>query len=321
MNNVEGLIEQAYERLKELDAVSALNLLQQALKIDFEHPEVKYGMKCVNWWLERIKKLDEFHSPYEKGGYLISQWKPFHVFLDQIGSSASANTTENPAFSDSCQYVFRRFVFSLALKHFEELLSVNNPDPEILLLAGRCHKATGNYEEAVKYLEQASGSRPDESGTLAELADVNALLGDERAAKVLFREAFYIDPQAVDFWFMESEMILRLREKVSGLGFTGTELAEWIPVYGALWGIFSIQRELKPVELGKLKQSILALESEISNKPGGSAKPRLLNRYFRLIDHYGIFRTRNARDNSGVVEETMRKIKFIDPAVYEQYRS
>ena len=353
---VEGLIRQAYDQLKELDAVTALSLLQEALKIDFEHPEVKYGLKCINWWLERVKKLDDFHEPYEKGVYVINQWKSFHVFLDQIDSSgnrpaggsmpaddSSSGSGSVPANGapggdapadgsapagdsaprDSCLYAVRRFAFSLALKYFEDALTSSGsiPDPEILLLIGRCYKGSGNYEESVRFLEQAVNQKPEDSGALAELADVNALLGDARAAKVLFREAFYIDPQSVDLWFMESEMIIRLKRKVAELGFEGRELAEWIPVYGSLWGVFSIQRELKPIELGKLKQSILALESENSNKPGDFAKPRLLNRYFRLIEHYGVFRTRNIKDNSDVVEDTMRKIKFIDSAIYEQYRN
>ncbi|MCL2478975.1 MAG: tetratricopeptide repeat protein [Treponema sp.] len=317
---VEELIEQAYERLKETDAVSALHLLEEALKIDFEHPEVKYGLKCINWWLERLKKLGEFSEPFEKGGYVISQWKPFHVFLDQIGDQP---VSDGSASEDSCLYAVRHYVFSLALKFLEDVIAVsgNSPDPEILLQMGRCYKEIGNYEEAAKFLEQAVNFRPEDSGALAELADVKAILGDPRAAKVLFREAFYLDPQAIDLWFMESEMIIRLKQKVSELGYTGKEIAEWIPVYGALWGIFSVQRELKPVELGKLRQSILALESENSNKPGDFLKPRLLNRYFRLIDHYGVTRTRNHGDNSDVVEETMRKIKFIDSAIYEQYRN
>ena len=323
-NTVEGLIEQAYDRLKELAVESALRLLQEALKIDFEHPEVKYGLKCVSWWLDRLKKLDGFHEPYEKGGYVISQWKSFHVFLSQIGDPGVTEQPEGKSLpAESCQYAVRRFVFSLALKYFEEALagSGNKPDPEIFLQIGRCYKGAGNYEEAVKYLEQAVSFRQEDGGALADLADVNALLGDPRAAKVLFREAFYIDPQAIDLWSMESDMIIRLREKVAELGYSGRELAEWIPVYGALWGIFSVQRELKPIELGRLKQSILALESENGSKPNESIKPRLLNRYFRLIDHCGNLRSRNIRDNTDVVEGTMHKIKLIDAAIFEQYRS
>ena len=44
-STVEGLIQHAYNRLKELDAVSALGILQEALKTNYEHPEVKYSLK------------------------------------------------------------------------------------------------------------------------------------------------------------------------------------------------------------------------------------------------------------------------------------
>ena len=336
-STVERLIQLAYSRLKELDAVSALGYLQEALKIDFEHPEVKYGLKCINWWLERVERLDDFHEVTEKGGYIISQWRSFHTFLGQIDQIGEAY--------DSCQDTLRCYVFSLSLNFFINALSNagKSPEPELLIQVGRCYKGLGNYEEASKYLEYAIRFKPEDSGALAELADINALLGDLRAAKVLFREAFFLDPQAIDLWSMESDMIIRLRKKVEELGYEGRDLSEWIPVYGALWGIFSVRRELKPIEISKLKQSILALESEAgrtevranfrletartqagiheASSLGNFFKPRLLNRYFWLIDHYGTLHNGNVRNNSVVVEETMRKIKLVDPAIYEQYRN
>jgi hypothetical protein len=117
---------------------------------------------------------------------------------------------------------------------------------------------------------------------------------------------------------MESELILGLRDKVRDLGYSGNELAEWIPVWGCIWGIFSIKRELKPVEAGRLKQSILSLENEYRSKSGGNPhiKPRLLNRYFWLVDH-----CEYKRDTSGLMDETLLKIKFIDPVVHDQYRT
>jgi tetratricopeptide (TPR) repeat protein len=306
---VENLIQNAYSCLKDSDGEGAFTILREALKADFDHPEVIYALKCVTWWLERLKRLDDFGSPYEKGGFILSQWKPFYAFAAAIGGRDGAK--------DSCHYAVRCFVFSLALASFEEMSEESRQDPEILLQMGRCCKGVGNFENAAAYLEQAARSRREDPFALSELADVNALLGDSRAAKVLFREAFYLDAQGVDLESMESEMILRLKEKVVELGYSGSELAEWIPVYGCLWGVFSVKRELKPVELGRLKQSILSLENEIRGGADiGRLKPRLLNRYFRLIDFY-----ENVRDNSDVVEETMLKIKFIDPAIYEQYRN
>jgi tetratricopeptide (TPR) repeat protein len=306
---VEGLVQRAYGCLKEEDSDSALALLQEAMETDYEHPDVLYALKCLSWWLERIKKLEDFQDPFEQGGFLISQWKAFNVFLDRIGRA-----------NDSCLYAIRHFVFSRALNLFRSLMGegVNQQDPGLLFLVGRCFKGVGNYDEAIKYLEQASRFRREDSSTLSELADVNALLGDSRAAKVLFREAFFLDPQGIDLFSMESEMIIRLRDKVKELGFSGPLLAEWIPIYGCIWGVFSVKRELKQVELGRLKQAVLTLENELRGRPEGYelVKPRLINRYFWLIDHY-----EHVRDKGDLVEQTMMKIKFIDPAVYELYRN
>jgi len=312
---VEELIRRTYETLKTGDAAVALDFLRKALEIDFEHEEVLYALKCLNWWLEKQKRLDDFQDPYQRGEYLLSQWKSYYVFLDRIGESSLPLSA-----IDSCQYALKRFVYSRALDCFLNLLGdgANRTDSALLLQTGRCSKGAGNWDEAQKYLEQAGRFKRDDAGILSELADVNALLGDERAAKVLFREAFFLDPQEINLPGLESEMILRLMDKVKELGYTGPELSEWIPVWGNIWGIFSVKRELKPVELGRLKQSIVSLENENRSKSGSGShiKPRLLNRYFWLIDH-----CEHNRDTTGLMDETMLKIKFNDPAVYQQYRT
>ena len=323
---VEQLIRSAYEMLKAGEAEAALSSLKQALEIDFEHQELLYALKSLNWWLEKLKRLDDFHDPYERGEYILSQWKFYYAFLDRMKESAAAlkeaGLPEETALSqeaeDSCQYALKRFVYTRALDCFVKLLGdgTNQQDPALLLQAGRCCKGAGNWDEALKYLETASRFKRDDSAIFSELADVNALLGDDRAAKVLFREAFFLDPQEINLSGLESEMILRLRDKVEEFGYTGPELAEWIPVWGCIWGIFSVKRELKPVELGRLKQSILSLENENRSKSGGNPhiKPRLLNRYFWLIDH-----CEHNRDTPGLMDETLLKVKFIDPVVYQQY--
>ena len=318
----EELILKAYENLKEGNADSALRFLKDALEVDFEHAEVLYALKCLNWWLDKIKRMDDMRDPYERGGYILSQWEPYYFFLDRLEEARLQQKDLLPKEAaltqraiDSCQYAIKRYVFSLAFNYFLTLLKdrANQQDPELLLQAGRCCKGAGDWDEAHKFLEHASRLKRDDSAILSELADVMALLGYEREAKVLFREAFYLDPQGIDLSAMESGMIIRLRDKVRDSGFKGSELAEWIPVWGSIEGVFSIKRELKPVELGRLKQSILSLENEYRSKNSGDShvKPRLLNRYLWLIGH-----CEQNRESSGLMDETMLKIKFIDPVVY-----
>ena len=327
------LIRRTYETLKAGDITTALRLAKRALELDFEHPEVLYALKCLSWWFEKLKRLDDFGDSYQQGEYILSQWKSYYAFLERITGDSSPGDAApqggpqddgQAALSqeavDSCQYAVKRFVFSRALDCFLTLLgdAANQQDPALLLQTGRCCKGAGNWDEALKYLEMAGHFKRDDSAILSELADVNALLGDDRAAKVLFREAFFLEPQEVNLAGLESEMMLSLVDRVRKLGHSGEELALWIPVWGYIWGIFSFKRELKQVELGRLKQSILALENEYRSKGASQAliKPRLLNRYFWLIDH-----CEHNRDISGLMDETMLKIQYTDPAVYEQYRS
>jgi len=306
--SVSGLIQKAYDKLKTSDAEGAAALLEEALQIDFDNEETKHALKSVNWWLEHTAKIKEIKNPYEKGGFILSQLRQYYAFLDGLAGNY-----------DLCQYAVRRFVFSSALRCFSDLLGdkVNEHDPGLLLLVGRCYKGVGNYDEALNYLEQAARFRREDGETLAELADVNALLGETSTAKALFREAFFLAPEKIDLRAMESEMIVRLRGRIAEeKSYREEELREWIPVYGRLWGVFSIKRELKAIEFGKLKQSIFTLETECRSHPAQSAilKPRLINRYFWLIDYY-----ENKREDPSLIDEVLLKIKVTDPEIYQRY--
>jgi tetratricopeptide (TPR) repeat protein len=301
------LIKNAYDKLKAKDAIEAAALLEQALSVDFENEEVKHALKCVHWWLEHTRRIEEIKDPYEKGGFIISLFKQYHVFLGQFDQVF-----------DQCQYAVRYFVYSTALFFFEGLLgsSSNQHDPGLLLLVGRCYKGLGVYDEALNYLEQAVRFKREDAETLAEVADINALLAETKAAKALFREAFFLDPLKIDVRSLESALILQLRDKVSAMGHSDEALCEWMPVYGYLWGVFSVKRELKQMEVGRLKHSIFSLEAECQANPARREilKPRLLNRYFWLIDHY-----EKNREDQALIDETLLKIKVTDPDIYKMY--
>jgi len=305
------LLKKAYEELKASNAHSAYTLLEEALDLDFENEEVKHALKCVHWWLIHTRRIDDIKNLFEKGSCLVSLLKPYHAFVKQLNKQINENY-------EQCQYVVRFFVYSKALFFFDELLKTGayKYDPELLLLVGRCYKGTGNYDEALVYLEQAVRIKKDDAEILAEAADINALLSQAKTAKALFREAFFIDPSKVDIRYLESAFILKLCDKVSQMGYRDEELCEWIPVYAHLWGVFTVKRELKQTEVGRLKQSIFSLEAEYESNPArkGLLKPRLLNQYFRLIDYYEI-----NREDSSLVEETLLKIKVTDPDIYSMY--
>ena len=155
------------------------------------------------------------------------------------------------------------------------------------------------------------------SAILSELADAYALSGEVRLAKVFFREALFKNASEIEMCFLESEIINALVTKVAAIGYTGEELLEWLPVYGTLDGILNVKRELKALELGKLKQSIYMLENELREKDVKNKKllvPRLINYYFWLIDHY-----MNGTVEKSKIDEILLRIKLLDEKIYDRY--
>ncbi|MDA3939085.1 MAG: tetratricopeptide repeat protein [Spirochaetia bacterium] len=308
-NDIEELILKSYDFFHKGSFVEAEKIYEKALSIDFENKDVIAGLKCSKFWIERSKQLKTFGSDnFAKSEYLYNEWKIFTKFLFRL------NTPFRQGVS-----VIKQWVFQTALTGYLTASSNRvSSDEELLLRIGKCYKGMGNYDKALEYLENVSRKKRDDPEILGELADSYAFINEARIAKAFFREAFFINSQNVNIDFLESELIIRLIEKLRVLGYHEHVLKEWIPVYAVIWGVFNVKRELKPLELGKLKQSIFSLENRITDTKSEDERsvlvPRLINRYFWLIDHYII--TNEPRDK---VEEVLRKIHIIDESVYEQY--
>ncbi len=285
----------------------AEEVLEKALGIDFEHTEVLVSLKCAQFWENRAVRLEEYTDPFEKAEYLLKEWKVFVVFLSTSGCPAQEGL-----------FSIKQWVFGTAFDNYCKLLeSPDSDDTELLFKIGRCSKGKGDYIQAQYYLERAGQKRKKEPEILAELADCYALMNEIRASKVFFREAFFIDPQRVETAFLDSVMILRLIERIRADGIDGEELLEWIPVYGVLHGVFNVKRELKPLEYGKLKQSIYADEVALSGNEQEHVRlliPRLINKYFWLIDHYVM-----SGESRETIQKVLDKIMKLDKTVYEHY--
>ncbi len=306
---IESILVDTQDKIREGLFNEAEKLLEQALEIDFEYTAVLSSMKCVSFWKERLRRYEDITDEFERAEYLLKQWLSFHHFYRRI---------DNPIEREI--YALRQWVFGSALTAYKRVLrSEEEPDEDILFRIGRCYKGLGDYDKALEFFEAAGRKRLEEPAYLAELADCYAFLGETKAAKAFFREAFFISPDRVQIEFLESGLIVRLIERIRQMGYSEDELNEWIPVFGVLLGVFNVKRELRPLEYGKLKQSIYALEKSIHEKePEEEASdrlvPRLLNRYFWLIDHYV-----NSHENRDRVEEVLKKMKQLDETVYEHY--
>lgn len=301
------LLASAYEALRVVDLDAGARALEDALSLDFDNPEVLFALKCARYWAEGLERVGDSANAFERGEMVLGLWKSFAAFQARLEAGY-----------EPCRHAFKQFAFRLALSHYRSLPSEESEAhrAEMSLRIGRCLKGAGDYDEAIRELALAARERRDDPEALAELADAYALVNEMRDSKALFREAFYLGASKVDLDFLESEMIVRLVAKVREAGREGPALSEWIPVYGNLLGVFTVKRELKAVEAGKLRQSIYQLETELRENAEDRAliAPRLVNRYFWLIDHCIA-----AREERAKVEEILLKLRLLDPQIHKQY--
>lgn len=299
-------LKDALAYLERGNPIEAKKILDSSLMYDLESKELILTGKYCLFWSDAIYRLSDIENPYEKGERLLAEWKNFLDFSKQ------QQETYQVAIYATC-----RGIFSLALQNYSQMLDERDSvqKAEILRKAGLCYKKLGEFDNAKMCLSEANSLQSGQATVLAELADCYALCGDDKAAKVLFREAFFIDYKRIDLVFLDSELIKCLIKKTSAKGYSGELLNAWIPVYGVLWGVFNMKRTMRSQEIGKLKQEIYALENE-QKDPSRSSElltPRLINMYFWLIDYCQI------QNDNKLVNETLLKIKILDTTVYNLY--
>ena len=305
-SDVDEILKNSYILLRQGNFSEARELLGKALPLDFDKEEVINALKSIGYWEEREKKIETIQEDREKGEYLFTQWENYLTFLQRCGTIC-----------DEIHYPVKQWVFSKALTFFQSaVVKKGKHDPELLCNVGRAYKGIGDYEHAVEYFEAANHQKLDDPELLAELADAYAFMNETKASKAFFREAFYIDPQQVHLDYLESMLISRLIEEVRKKCSSEEEIKEWIPVFGNIYNVFNVKRELKPLEFGKLKQAIFQYENSLEKEEAdGNFRivPRLINKYLWLIDH--LLYTKSERKK---IDEVLAKIKKIDTDIYEK---
>lgn len=301
-------ISRAYICIESGKMQEAEEIYKELLSEDLGNRIISGSLTWCNYWKEKIQNLGDF-STYEQGEYLLSCWKQFELMV---------KTRSKSEYDEKIIYSFKKGIFSMALElYINELQKQEGQGKwEEYRKAGFCYKKLGSYENAMECLMNAARYASGNPTVMAELADCYALCGDEKMAKAMFREAFFIDPLKIDLWYLEAPLIKVLVNEVQQKGYEGNELLSWIPVYGKLLGIFNVQRQLRAQEAGKIRQEIFARQNELKDKTNKEEiiKPRLLNLYFWIIDYM-----LSTHDSLRNIQQMHLEIKLLDKTVYNLY--
>ncbi|MEI8092929.1 MAG: tetratricopeptide repeat protein [Spirochaetales bacterium] len=276
--------------------------------MDFEEPRVLATLKCAVFWKDRATRVGLMTVPEQRADYLLRELTGFERrFVPHLDCLLEEGVD-----------AIRQFVYQQAARSFLEQIPFEDESrkPVLLVKAARAFKCNGDFDKAIAHLEEALQLQKDDSASLAEMGDCFEMTNETRKAKLFFREAFYLGAQAIDLECLRSGMITEVVASLSSWGYGPEELKEWLPVHAVIRGAFNVKRELKPLELGHLKQAINTLKNEIQLKsPQRSLLvPRLINKYFWLIDHY-----LSVKEERNKIEDVLLNIKLLDPQIHELY--
>ena len=324
--STEITLAQAYNLMEEGNLAQARPILYDAIEFDLDNKELHFAYWCCNFWIPHLD-TESLLSNLDKGNRILARWIEFSETLEEEDKNKASPSKIRPQSHPRAVYATKHGVFSLALASFKAVESTLIDDQtvtiaqksDVLSKIGICYKELGEYDSALEYLKiKANALSPNSAAIYAEMADCFALSGEEKQAKLFFREAFFLDAQKIELAFLESQLIRAVIEQAKTKGGAKGALLEWIPVYGELTHVFNIKHEFRLQEVGKLQQDIYARENELKD-PSNSPQilvPKLINMYFRLIDHYERSTDASAAQKS---QECQLQIRSHDEDIYNIY--
>ncbi len=296
----------AHKLLEEGSFSDAIALFENIIGGNAGYPGVPDGIRAARFWIGRANKLKKYSSPYGKARLLLKEWRDFEKFMTKNSVKHGRSTAAIQ------KYIFRDIIESFTQAYNEGVA----PDTGILIQIGDCFKKLGNFERAIDMFEYARSFDKEDPSLLSKLGDCYFSIDETSKAKVLFREAFFIDPGLIELDSIESPFIHMVYAKtVQQIRNPDTSIY-WIPVIAEVSRAFNVKREPKKGEIEKLREEIRKLEAEYSTnkKMRDYIKPKLINHYFWLIDSLKI-----VGGSKKEIEESLGRINEIDSEIFSQY--
>ena len=296
----------AHKLLEEGSFSDAIALFENIIGENAGYPGVPDGIRAARFWIGRANKLEKYSSPYGKARLLLKEWRDFEKFMTKNSLKHGRSTA-----------AIQKYIFSDIIESFTQAYNEGvAPDTGILIQIGDCFKKLGNFERAIDMFEYARSFDKEDPSLLSKLGDCYFSIDETSKAKVLFREAFFIDPGLIELDSIESPFIHMVYAKtVQQIRNPDTSIY-WIPVIAEVSRAFNVKREPKKGEIEKLREEIRKLEAEYSTnkKMRDYIKPKLINHYFWLIDSLKI-----VGGSKKEIEESLGRINEIDSEIFSQY--
>lgn len=292
----------------------AATVFKEILKQDFANESAEIGGKCCNYWKIKIEKLKKekdkkAYSNYKTGCLLYEEWKKFMLTFK------SSKETEAVVLNCVMQYVL-----GLALEYLKKTESEGDASVNIVrlfALIGAIYKELMRFDDAVCYFQKVIQNDHFNADAYAQLGNCYELQDNERAAKIMMREAFFLNPAAVDLAKLDnSQLITKISSVMKQYDIADETFVFWVPVYARVYNILDIKRELMTSEVARIQKEISNIKNELENNAGimknkneaEKFRAILVMRYLWLYDYF--LEKDNANDELKKVEARIKDLSF-----------
>ncbi len=276
---------------------------KEALRFIPEHQEqVNY---ILQFWQLRSRAFEKQLDELKRAAMIVHEWKVFYRLYLQVGLDIEYYRS------------LREWVFTLLRGTCRKVLEGTQVASELTYYLGVSHLMLREYQDAVNWANHAVQKEQQNMRYLALLACCWERLGHDYQARLLYREAYYQDPDAVETACLSSQIIDTVIERILHFRYPVESIQYWIPVFGRIFSLFNVKRALTTLEYSSLVKRVRQLESSLEGAQTQgdlSVLPKLLNGYLWMIDYHTAL-----RKNQDRIQELESQLQDTDERVYQLY--
>lgn len=300
--------EEGLSYIQKGDFKQTLEIMEEIFNMNPHFTHAVDTIKAVKFWQSRWSQVFQVREGSERARYLLNEWEAFQNFAEtnKIGQGLLMIHVKN--------LIFKKIIRNLILTYQQSEV----PNLEILVQIGEIFLSIDEIQKSIETFEYARLFRKRDSYLLSLLAEAYYRNNNIKLSKLLFREAFLYNPEKIALSKLTADFLHTIIGYIQqNFNMPGPVLVQWIPVYGVLLNYLNCKRELTAEETAKLKEEAGELEKQYHAKhfTDDDTVPRLINRYFWLLDYYVL-----QNSNEEYIKIYLDKLKEVDPKIHKEYQ-
>lgn len=276
-------MEEAFNDLSTGDFKAAALKFSKLLDKNPEYPGLTEGFRTARFWENRQGEIQNTKEGRETADFFMQEWASFEKYC-----------YDKNLFQSSAYKAVQNYVFFTASEHYKiAFRNEENPTDNfnLLLNLSECFIGLEEYNHAAETLEYCRSAYKSNTKLTTLLAEAYFHTGEIPKSLMLFREAFFINPQEIDFKYIKAEPILNLKQTAIENISIDQDPVEWIPVFGYLTDTFYVKHQLSNQAVDTITKDIYNLEKSYQMMSDDRLQntniiPRLINKYLWMYDYF-----------------------------------